>query len=83
MFVGAAEQHKGDTIWCVAARDNNLASLLEREGFVLVRGGNTLTALFLAPQGAPVLLLGDGSRQVGHLSEEELAIIDRNQLRTI
>ena len=60
MFVGAAEQHKGDTIWCVAARDNNLASLLEKEGFVLVRGGNTLTALFLAPQGAPVLLLGDG-----------------------
>ena len=81
MFVRAAEQHKGDTIWCVAARDNNLASLLEREGFVLVRGGNTLTALFLAPQNAPVLLLGDGSRQVGHLSEEELAIIDRKQLR--
>ena len=81
MFVRAAVQHKGDTIWCVAARDNNLASLLEREGFVLVRGGNTLTALFLAPQGAPVLLLGDGSRQVGHLSEEELAIIDRKQLR--
>ena len=71
----------GDTIWCVASRDNDLASLLEREGYTLVRGGNNLTALFLAPEGAPVLFLGDGSRQIGRLSEEELALMERKKLR--
>ena len=65
----------------MAAQDNDLTSLLEREGFTLVRGGNTQTALFLAPQGAPVLLLGDGSRQAGRLSEEDIALIKQKQLR--
>ncbi len=76
-----ATQPQGDTIWCVASKDNDLASLLEREGYVLVRGGNTQTALFLAPQGAPVLLLGDGKRQVGRLSKEDIALIEKKRLR--
>lgn len=72
---------KGDTIWCVASRQNDLVRLLESEGFVLVRGGNNLTALFLAPQGAPVLLLGNGSTEPVQLSEEEVKLIERKGLR--
>lgn len=71
----------GDTIWCVASQENDLTTLLAEEGFSLVRGGNIQTVLFLAPQGAPVLLLGENPTEINRLTAEDLAIIEQKELR--
>ncbi len=70
-----------DTLWCVSAPDNDLVELLGSEGYRVVRCGNNLTALFLAPEGAPVLLLGTDAQKPSQLAENELELITRKRLR--
>ncbi len=77
----ASAKHKGKKVWCVAAPDNDLATLLKKEGFVLKRAEDNSTLLKRAPKGAAVLLLGDGSSQVQQLSQDELDLIQQKQLR--
>jgi hypothetical protein len=65
----------------MASDDNDLAQLLESEGFRLRRGTTLQAVLRRAPRRAAVLLLGDGTRQMQRLSADDLRLIEEKQLR--
>ena len=70
-----------DTLWCVASTDNDLAVLLQKSGYALHRAADNHSLLSQAPDGAPVLLLGNGSRTMQQLTAEDLSLIGRKRLR--
>lgn len=76
-----ARQKSPRTLWCMASDDNDLAQLLESEGFSLKRGTTLQAVLRRAPRRAAVLLLGDGTRQMQRLSADDLRLIEEKQLR--
>lgn len=79
--INAPARQRQRALWCVAADDNDLASLLEREGFRLKRGSNVKQVLSRAPKGASVLLLADGQRQPRILTNQDISLIREKRLR--
>lgn len=69
-------------IYCVGQRDNDLLSLLEREGIKVMVKSSKTKALETVPDQSAVLLLDRGFGNVAYqLSQEDLALIARKKLR--
>ena len=76
-----ARQKSPRTLWCMASDDNDLAQLLESEGFRLKRAATIEAVLSKAPHHAAVLLLGNGTRTVQQLTADNIRMIEQKKLR--
>ncbi|MBQ6186434.1 MAG: hypothetical protein IJK49_00615 [Prevotella sp.] len=76
-----ARQKSPRTLWCMASKDNDLAQLLQSEGFRLKRAATVEAVLSKAPHHAAVLLLGNGTRTVQQLTADNIRMIEQKKLR--
>lgn len=71
-----------DTVYCCAGKDNDLVTLLEQEGYRVVRADGTDELLEMAPEHSAVLLLNPlYPKEVRHMTAEQMAKIREKDLR--